>query len=192
MMNKIATCLLGLFCGFFVLPVAGESDHHSHGNEGHHQGMEMDRDGMVMNANDSNLPKDCEEISEDVAFQVGVGRNHAATGYTFGYDQHEYRVPRCSRVTITFTNEDEVRHQWMVHGLPRYLYPQGMFHLEVNGGKTRSGTFIVPSDAKTYLVHCDMAQHMEKGLKAQLVVGLSKDVLPNIPGVSRATERDTY
>ena len=54
----------------------------------------------------------------------------------------------------------------MVHGLPRYLYPGGMFHLEANGGDSQTGTFIVPSDARTYLVHCDLPQHMEKGMKA--------------------------
>lgn len=190
MLNKIVACGLGLLSCWFIVPVGGQD--HDHLHEGHHHGMEMDRDGMVMNANDANLPKDCDEISEDISFDLKVGRNHAATGYTFGYSKHEFRVPRCSRITINLNNEDDIRHQWMVHGLPRYLYPQGMFHLEVNGGKSRSGVFIVPSDVKTYLVHCDMAQHMEKGLKGQLVVGPSKATLPNIPGLSRATERDNY
>jgi len=171
---------------------SAENHHHLHKHDSHHHGMDMDRDGMVMHANDTELPKDCQELGGDVVLEVAVGRDHAAVGYTFGYDQHEYRVPGCSRVTITLNNVDDIRHQWMVHGLPRYLYPQGMFHLEVNGGKSRSGTFIVPSDAKTYLVHCDMAQHREKGLKAQLVVGPSKQVLPNIPGRSPITERDRY
>lgn len=185
-LNCLATSLL---LSAIAAPVLGQHAHH-HG--GGHVGMDMDRDGMVMHANDSNLPKDCEKISEEVDIQVRVGSNYAKPGYTFGYDLHEYRVPGCSRITVTVTNEDGVRHQWMVHGLPRYLYPQGMFHMEVNGGKSRSGTFIVPSDARTYLVHCDMAQHMEKGLKAQLIVNASKQVLPNIPGISRATKRDDY
>lgn len=187
-MKRTIHLLLGFLIVCFVEPAFSQHEHHAHG----HDAMDMDRDGMVMHANYDRLPKDCEQLSEAVSLKVNIGRNYAKPGYTFGYDLHEYRVPACSRVTINVTNEDDVRHQWMVHGLPRYLYPQGMFHLEVNGGKSRSGTFIVPSDAKTYLVHCDMAQHMEKGLKAQLVVGESKTTLPNIPGVSTITSSDQY
>ena len=92
------------------------------------------------------------------------------------------RVAPCSRMTVTLTNEDAVRHQWMVYGLQRYLYPQGMFHLEVNGKAAKTGTFIVPSDATTYLVHCDISHHMEQGLKAQLVAGAGGGDLPGITG----------
>ena len=80
----------------------------------------------------------------------------------------------------------------MIHGLPRYLYPGGMFHLEAAGGETRTGTFIVPSDDRTYLVHCDMPQHMEKGMKAQLVVGRGSGDLWSIPSVSDDLLHDTY
>ena len=72
----------------------------------------------------------------------------------------------------------------MVHGLPRYLYGQGMFHLEAAGGSEVTGVFIVPGDNATYLIHCDMAQHMEKGMKAQLVVGRGGGNLWAIPGIS--------
>jgi hypothetical protein len=95
-------------------------------------------------------------------------------------------------VTVTLINEDHVRHQWMVHGLPRYLYPEGMFHLEVNGLGRKTGTFIVSSAAKTYLVHCDVAQHMEKGMKAQLKVGGGDGDLPSIPGITDPRQPNTY
>ena len=85
---------------------------------------------------------------------------------------------------MTLINEDSVRHQWMVHGLPKYLYPQGMFHLETGGKTTRDGIFIVPSDDATYLAHCDIAQHMEKGLKAQIVVGRGAGNLSSVPGIT--------
>ncbi|MDQ7008517.1 MAG: hypothetical protein Q9Q40_14950, partial [Acidobacteriota bacterium] len=55
---------------------------------------------------------------------------------------------------------------------------------EANGGKEVSGTFIVPSDDATYLVHCGVPQHTEKGLKAQLVVGRGGKDLPSIPGIT--------
>ena len=150
-------------------------------------GMQFDQTGMVMNANATELPRDCDEIAASHEFTVTVGRRWAEPfpGTVFGMSEHEFRVEPCSLVTVTLVNEDQVRHQWMLHGLPRYLYPQGMFHLEAAGGETRSGTFIVPSDNQTYLVHCDMTQHMEKGMKAQLVVGSGSGDLWSIPGVSR-------
>ncbi len=110
----------------------------------------------------------------------------------FTYDQREWNVGPCTKVTVTFINEDNVRHQWMLHGLPRYLYPEGMFHIEVNGPGRKSGTFIVPSAKKTYLGHCDVAQHTEKGMKAQLKVGGGNGNLPSILGITSPRQPDTY
>lgn len=151
-----------------------------------HHGMAMDATGMVMNANESTLPRGCQSISRDHEFTVRAGTDHAVDdpGMIFGMSAHEWHVEPCSRVTVTFINEDQVRHQWMIHGLPSYLYPRGMFHLEAAGGHRQTGTFIVPSDDRTYLVHCDMAQHMEKGMKGQLVVGEGSGNLTSIPGIS--------
>ena len=156
--------------------------------------MTLDMEGMVMNENKDNLPRDCREISEDVKISVAAGKKYTAPypDTTFGFDQHQWKVKPCSRITVTYTNEDNVRHQWMVHGLPSYLYPQSMFHLETNGGYSKTGTFIVPSDDKTYLVHCDMAAHMEKGMKAQLVVGNGSGDIPAIPGLTAARNPNQY
>lgn len=167
--------------------------HSMSGDHGDHN-MTLDAEGMVMNTNDSTLPRDCKSISKEYYFQVKAGVEYARPypGTVFGMSEHEFKVEPCSKINVTFTNEDKVRHQWMVHQLPKYLYPQGMFHLEAAGGATKTGTFIVPSDNKTYLVHCDVAQHMEKGMKAQLVVGKGSGDLPSIPGISRAFRPDSY
>ncbi len=156
--------------------------------------MDMDAGGMVMNQNTTELPKDCAKISEDVKITVRAGRKLAEKrpGTMFAYDRHAWDVPPCSRVTVTLVNEDQVRHQWMLHGLPRYLYPEGMFHLEVSGPGERSGTFIVPSAKKTYLVHCDVPHHAEKGMKAELKVGGGDGDLPSIPGISAPVRQDPY
>ncbi len=149
-----------------------------------------------MNHNDTTLPRDCDELGPDLELTVYAGREFAAGvhGRTYGYSEHDYQADPCSRITVTLINNDAIRHQWMIHGLPRYLYPGGMFHLEAAGGQTRTGTFIVPSDDRTYLVHCDMPQHMEKGMKAQLVVGSGSGSgdLWSIPSVSDDLRRDTY
>jgi plastocyanin len=137
----------------------------------HHQ-MTVDDDGVVMNENRNTLPRDCTAISRDYHFTIHAGSKYASgqPDMIFGMSQPEVRVDPCSRVEITFVNEDHVRHQWMVHGLPKYLYPAGMFHIEVAGGRQKSGTLIAPGGDHTYLIHCDLAQHMEKGMRGQLVV----------------------
>jgi hypothetical protein len=110
----------------------------------------------------------------------------------FAFDTQEFNFKPCTKLTVNFINDDDVRHQWMMHGLPKYLYPKGMFHLEVSGPAKISGTLILPPGDKTYLVHCDIAQHMEKGMKAQLKVGKGDGDLPSIPGVTAYVVPDDY
>ena len=177
-----------------TIPVAitGQETTDHTGHAGHQ--MAVGPAGVVMNENHDTLPRDCVEISRDHSFTIQAGQKYAGNlpGVIFGLSQHEVSVEPCSRITITFVNEDEVRHQWMVHGLPNYLYPAGMFHIEASGGHSMKGTFIVPGDDRTYLVHCDMAQHMEKGMRGQLVVGKGSGDLWGVPGVSAEFYRSEY
>jgi len=110
----------------------------------------------------------------------------------FAFDVQEYQFEPCTKLTVNFVNDDNVRHQWMMHGLPKYLYPKGMFHMEVTGPGKISGTLIFPPGDKTYLVHCDIAQHMEKGMKGQLKIGKGDGDLPSIPGVTAYVIQDDY
>jgi len=178
---------LSVGTAFAAEGAAGDDPHAHH----HHV---MDGAGVVMNANTDRLPNGCDAVSGDVALTIRAGRRYAADlpGALFGMSQHEVRVPPCTRLTVTFVNEDEVRHQWMIHGLPKYLYPAGMFHIEAMGGGRQTGTFIVPAEDRTYLIHCDMAQHMEKGMRGQLVVGAGSGDLWGVPGVSDAFRRHDY
>jgi FtsP/CotA-like multicopper oxidase with cupredoxin domain len=160
----------------------------------HHDGMIMNETGMIMNANSDKLPKDCAKISGDVNLTVHAGRKHALkfTGKMFAFDQQQWHVAPCSRLNITFINDDQIRHQFMIHGLPGYLYPQGMFHLELFGAGELKASLIMPAQKKTYLVHCELAQHMEKGMKAQLKVDGGDGDLPSIPGISKPLRADVY
>lgn len=161
----------------------------------HGYGHKMDMEGgMVMGENLDRLPAGCDKISEEKQFTVHAGREYAKQypGTIFGFDQHQWQVKPCAKVTVEFINDDKVRHQWMMHGLPKNLYNQGMFHLEITGPAKVTGTFIAPSDDKTYLVHCDIAQHMEKGMKGQLVVGKGSATFPSIPGISDPVIADRY
>lgn len=164
-------------------------------HEGHdgHDAMRISNAGVVMNQNPDTLPRGCDTVSREHAFVVRAGREYATLpGAIFGMSEHEWRVEPCSRVTVTLINEDEVRHQWMVHGLPRYLYPAGMFHVEAMGGHTQTGTFIVPAEDRSFLVHCDLSQHMEKGMRGQLVVGRGSGDLWAVTGITDRFYRYPY
>lgn len=160
----------------------------------HVHGMRISDTGVVMNENTDALPRGCDAIKAEYNFTVAAGREFAANapGTTFGMDVHEWHVEPCSKITVTFVNRDDVRHQWMVHGLPKYLYPTGMFHIEAMGGQSQTGTFIVPGDDRNYLVHCDMAQHMEKGMRGQLIVGSGAGDLWGVTGITDSFYRFSY
>jgi plastocyanin len=187
---------LGCLVTTLALLLAIDSFAQESGHQRDHSGHQMvvDTDGVVMNENIATLPRDCEAISRDYDLTIQAGKEYAAdtAGAVFGMSQHEVRVEPCSRISVTFVNEDSVRHQWMVHGLPKYLYPAGMFHIETAGGKSKTGTFIVPGDDQTFLIHCDMAQHMEMGMRGQLVVGAGSGNLWGVDGISDQFFRSSY
>lgn len=161
----------------------------------HGDGHLMDMDGgMIMGQNKDKLPAGCDRISEDAQITVHAGHKYARQfpGTMFAFDQQEWKVKPCARLTVNFINEDNIRHQWMMHGLPKFMYDKGMFHLEVTGPAKISGTLILPREDRTYLVHCDMAQHMEKGMKGQLVVGNGSTPFPSIPGLTEKVIQDDY
>jgi hypothetical protein len=175
---------------------AQEQEYEEHTNMMDHGGghlMDMGG-GMVMGQNTDTLPGGCDKIAATKEITVRAGHKYAEKfpGRMFAFDTQEFQFEPCTKLTVHFINDDNVRHQWMMHGLPKYLYPKGMFHLEVTGPGKISGTLILPPGDKTYLVHCDIAQHMEKGMKAQLKVGKGSGDLPSIPGVSSYVIQDTY
>lgn len=157
-------------------------------------GMRMGEWGMVMNENHKELPQGCSKIEGVQEIIIKAGREYAKPfpGTVFGYSQHEFNLPICTQINVTFINEDDIRHQFMIHGLPTYLHPQGMFHMELYGRGEVKGSFISPAEDITYLAHCDIAQHMEKGMKAQVKVGDGNGELPSIPGLTGQLNLDEY
>ena len=187
---------VGVLIVLFSAPVmAQEYEEHDSMLMDHGDGHLMDMaGGMVMGQNTDTLPGGCDSISETREITVHAGHKYAEKfpGRMFAFDTQEFNFKPCTKLTVHFVNEDNVRHQWMMHGLPKYLYPKGMFHLEATGPAKISGTLILPPGDKTYLVHCDIAQHMEKGMKAQLKVGKGDGDLPSIPGVTAYVIPDDY
>jgi hypothetical protein len=125
---------------------------------------------------------------------IHAGQQYATkfNGKMFAFDLQEWNVAPCAKINITFINDDQIRHQLMIHGLPGYLYPEGMLHLELYGQGELQASVILPSQKKTYLVHCELAQHAEKGMKAQLKVGGGDGDLPSIPALSAPVKTDVY
>ncbi|MEE9355322.1 MAG: cupredoxin domain-containing protein [Methylococcaceae bacterium] len=161
----------------------------------HGGGHFMDMDGgMVMGQNVDRIPDGCSGIADEEEITVRAGRKYAKNfpGRIYAFDQQEFQFEPCTKLTVHFINEDSIRHQWMMHGLPKYLYQKGMFHLEVTGPGKISGTLILPPGEQTYLVHCDIAQHMEKGMKGQLKTGDGKGDLPSIPGLTSYINPDKF
>jgi len=187
---------VGMLMVLFSAPVmAQEYEEHDSMLMDHGDGHLMDMaGGMVMGQITDTLPGGCDSISETKEITVHAGHKYAEKfpGRMFAFDTQEFNFKPCTKLTVHFINEDNVRHQWMMHGLPKYLYPKGMFHLEATGPSKISGTLILPPGDKTYLVHCDIAQHMEKGMKAQLKVGKGDGDLPSIPGVTAYVVADDY
>ena len=185
-----------VFAALFSLPTfAVEYQDHDGMLMNHGDGHLMDMaGGMVMGNNPDTLPGGCEKVAETKEVTVHAGHKYAEKfpGRMFAFDTQEFQFKPCTKLTVHFINDDNVRHQWMMHGLPKYLYPKGMFHLEVSGPAKISGTLILPPGDKTYLVHCDIAQHMEKGMKAQLKVGKGDGDLPSIPNVTANVVPDDY
>jgi len=187
---------VGVLIALFSAPVtAQEYEDHDSMLMDHGDGHLMDMaGGMVMGQNADTLPGGCDSISETKEITVHAGHKYAEKfpGRMYAFDTQEFNFKPCTKLTVHFINEDNIRHQWMMHGLPKYLYPKGMFHLEASGPAKISGTLILPPGDKTYLVHCDIAQHMEKGMKAQLKVGKGDGDLPSIPGVTAYVVADDY
>jgi plastocyanin len=144
-------------------------DHDGHG------GMEMDvrmvENGTVVNENEDELPPGCEELAGEREVTVRGGVEHSAAGEMFSFERDRLELDPCTAVTVTFVNEDEVRHQWMVHGLSRETYPMGMFNLEVHGPASVTGTFVTPAEDTTLHTHCSLPQHEQKGMAMGVVVG---------------------
>ncbi|OAI10993.1 copper oxidase [Methylomonas lenta] len=187
--------IAALICVLSVTSVSAKEFQEHNKMMDHGDGHLMDMDGgMVMGQNTDVLPGGCDEIAATKEITVHAGHKYSEKfpGTMWAFDQQEYQFEPCTKLTVHFVNDDEIRHQWMMHGLPKYLYPKGMFHLEVSGPGSVSGTLILPPGDKTYLVHCDIAQHMEKGMKAQFKVGKGGEDLPSIPGMTASMFPDDY
>ena len=139
---------------------------------------------MVMGQNSDDLPPGCDSISGTENLTVQAGTEHAEKfpSKMYTYSDRQLQFDPCTKLNVTLINNDSIRHQWMVHGLPKETYEMGMFTLEVTGPGRETGTFILPAEDESLMIHCSVAQHQQKGMKAQLTVGEGDGDISNVPG----------
>ncbi|MDS0477055.1 multicopper oxidase domain-containing protein [Natrinema sp. 1APR25-10V2] len=137
--------------------------------------MTMVDDGTIVNENTETLPYGCTNVQGNKHVTIKAGTEYADEGEMFGFSTDTITAEPCTRVTVTLENHDDVRHQWMIHGLPEATYPMKMFNLEARANGTVTGTFITPSFEQSLLVHCSLPQHEQKGMHGRLVIGSPAD-----------------
>ena len=157
---------------------AGHDDG-GHGDDGAEGGtsmqMEMVPNGTIVNENEDELPPGCDEVAGEREVTIRGGVEYSDGGEMFSFDRDRLELEPCTRVNVTFVNEDDVRHQWMIHGLPSETYPMGMFNIEVHGPARITATFIAPSEDTTLHTHCSLPQHEQKGMAMSVVIGEGGD-----------------
>jgi hypothetical protein len=152
-----------------------ESDESEGGGGGEMAGTSMRmrpvENGVVVNENTDRLPPGCSSITGTRNVTIRAGRTIAGPGEMFAYQRDVLSVDSCTKVQVRLVNEDEIRHQWMIHGLPERVYPMGMFNVEVSGPGTATGTFITPAGTTVLHTHCSLPQHEQKGMHMDVLVG---------------------
>lgn len=138
----------------------------------------------VMGQNTDELPPGCDSISgmENITIEAGTEQAEQFPSKMYAYSDRQLEFEPCTKLEVTFINNDSIRHQWMVHGLPEKTYDMRMFTLEVTGPGQETGTFILPSGDESLMIHCSVSQHMQKGMKAQITVGDGDGDISNVPG----------
>ena len=103
-------------------------DHTSMMNHGDGHLMDM-TGGMVMGQNTDTLPGGCDRISATKEITVHAGHKYAKKfpGRMFAFDVQEYQFEPCTKLTVHFVNDDNVRHQWMMHVYPSTCILKGCF-----------------------------------------------------------------
>lgn len=90
------------------------------------------------------------------------GATVTVTGSEFSYTPNNITVKSGEKVTVNFKNGGTVQHTFVLKDLN--------FKLTADPGQTVSGSFTAPSAAGTHEFHCDVAGHLESGMKGNLVV----------------------
>lgn len=103
----------------------------------------------------------------------------SVTATDTGYDSTTYTVPAGAEVTVQMRNDGALQHEFAILKLGDHVTPpfgekdedKILWELDgVDAGTTKSGTFTAPTQPGEYDVICGIPGHIEKGMKATLIV----------------------
>ena len=110
----------------------------------------------------------------------GEPTNYTMTVMTtdFQFAPNTWKMPSGKKVTLTITNAGEQEHEWVL--LKRgtnVTVPFGeddednvYWEIEAGPNETKRETFVTPLKPGTYNIVCGKPQHIERGMKATLIV----------------------
>jgi hypothetical protein len=172
----VVAVLLAGFAGFAVAgstPVAVSDDavaHHPTPEGDAEPETRLVQNGSTVNANADSLPPGCDAVRGERRLTIDAGREYADAGDAYGYDLDSVTVPACTRLVVTLVNHDDVRHQWVVDGLPTATYPGGYAGIEVAERGSVTAAIVTPSQPGTYEGLSTLPQHEQNGMRLPLVV----------------------
>jgi len=138
----------------------------------------------TFNENTDDLPPGCDGIAGEDTEEV------AAVSGGVGYPIFEYQptvieTEPCTRLTVTFSSETRIRHQFVVRNLPEETYPGGYFGIEADGGAEETATFVTPSEELTLPFESTVGSQAKSGLRGQIVVGEGNGDVEGVPGLTK-------
>lgn len=144
--------------------------------------FEGDKTGVV-NENTETVPPGCDEVEGSETVTVRV--LSSGSGYPlYEYEPKTVEVGACTELELTLFNENRVRHQYVVRGLPEETYPGGYFGIETEGKAVQSGSLITPADSTTLPVESTVSGQAGAGLRGQIKVAGGDGDTPGVPGVT--------
>ncbi len=138
----------------------------------------------TFNENTDETPPGCDRIAGEQ--DVEVAAVSGGTGYPlFEYQPTVIETEPCTRLTVTFSSQTRIRHQFVVRGLPQETYPSGYFGIEADGGSEEAATFVTPSEDTTLPFESTVGSQAKSGLRGQVVVGEGDGDVEGVPGVTK-------
>lgn len=138
----------------------------------------------IFNENTDELPPGCDDINGEKTVEVIAGSG--GVGYPlYEYEPATIEAETCTRLTVFFSSQTRVRHQFIVRNLPEGTYPGGYFGIEVDSNAEENATFVTPAEPTTLPVESTVGEQARSGLHGQIKVGGGDGDAPGIPGVTK-------
>jgi plastocyanin len=113
---------------------------------------------------------------EDGAAGGDASTSIQATATEFAFDPDAWTVPAGEAVTLEFTNDGAIEHEWVIveqgttlTSTEEFEEDHVVWEIEAAPGETETGEFTV-EEAGTYQVICAIEEHLDNGMEGTLEV----------------------